>query len=48
MRKALGERIGRHAYDGNVRFVRALAARRGEKPPIMAFYTENGSFSTWP
>ncbi|HPZ42598.1 MAG TPA: DUF4157 domain-containing protein [Bacillota bacterium] len=37
MRKALGERIGRHAYDGNVRFVRALAARIGEKPLIMAF-----------
>ena len=37
MRKALCERIRRHAYDGNVRFVRALAAKIGEKPLMMAF-----------
>lgn len=37
MRKHLGERMGRHAYDGNVRFVRELAAKIGEKPLMMAF-----------
>lgn len=37
VRKQLGERAGKHAYDAHVRFVRELAGHVGEAPLMMAF-----------